>query len=47
MLCCGYAKKEETSEEILQCEKLRENSEKIPLSWFFEDREIVDKKLKI
>jgi hypothetical protein len=34
-LCTGCGNKEETGQEILMCDKLSENPENIPYSWFY------------
>ena len=36
-LCTGCENKEETGQEILMCDKLSENPENIPYSWFYKE----------
>ena len=36
-LCTGCENKEETGQEILMCDKLSENPENIPYSWFYKN----------
>ena len=52
--CTGCGNKEETGQEILMCDKLSENPENIPYSWFYKNLEeqvtvakLMMKKLKL
>ena len=54
-LCTGCENKEETGQEILMCDKLSENPENIPYSWFYKElvkdqvsaAKVMMKKLKV